>query len=68
LLLLHPSSPDASPLSPGASLGVSAAFVRAYPPYYPPFVALLASGLQLLGQCRLVEDLEDPFQLAVVVV
>jgi hypothetical protein len=68
LAAVVPSFPGASPPSPGTPLGGPAASVRAYPPYYPPSVALSTSGLQLLGQLRLVEDLEDPSQLVVVVV
>jgi hypothetical protein len=64
LAAVVPFSPNTSPLSSGASLGVPAASVRAY----PPSVALSASGLQLLDQHRLVEDPEDPSQLVVVVV
>jgi hypothetical protein len=63
-----PSFPGASPPSPGASLGVTVASVRECPPWYLPSVALSASGLQQLGQLRLVEGLEDPSQLVVVVV
>ena len=62
------ASLDVYPLSPGASLGVPAASVHACPPWYLPSAALSASGLQLLDQLRLVEDLEDPSQLVVVVV
>jgi hypothetical protein len=64
LAAVAPSFPDASPLSPSASLGVPTASVCAY----PPSAALFASGMQLLGQHRLVEDWEDPSQLVVVVV
>jgi hypothetical protein len=60
LAAIAPSSLGASPLSPGASLGVPAASVHAYPPSYQSSIALSASGLQLLGQHRLVEDWEDP--------
>ena len=60
--------PAIYPLSPGASLGVPAASVCACLPWYLPSVALSASRLQLQDQLRLVEGLEDPSQLVVVVV
>jgi hypothetical protein len=63
-----PFAPGASPLALGASLGVPAASVRAYSPWCLPSAALSASELQLWDHLRLVEDLEDPFQLVVVVV
>jgi hypothetical protein len=50
------------------SLGVLVASARAYLPQYQPSIALSASGLQLLDQPRLVEDLEDPSLLVVVIV
>jgi hypothetical protein len=59
-----PFAPGASPLALGASLGVPAA----YSPWCLPSAALSASELQLRDHLRLVEDLEDPFQLVVVVV
>jgi hypothetical protein len=68
LAVVAPSSPNASPLSIGTSLGVLAASARAYPPLYQSYVALSASGLQLVDQFRLVEDLEDPSLLVVVAV
>jgi hypothetical protein len=61
-------APSASPPSLGASLGVPATSVLAYPQWCQPSIALSASGLQLRDQLRLVEDLEDPSQLVVVVV
>jgi hypothetical protein len=64
---IAPFAPGASPLALGASLGVPAASVRAYPPWCLPFAALSASGLQLRGQLRLVEAVEDPSQFVVVV-
>jgi hypothetical protein len=57
-----------APSSPGASLSIPAASVRACPPWYLPSVALSASVLQLPDQHRLVEDLEGPSLLVVVVV
>jgi hypothetical protein len=74
-----PFSPGVSPLALGASLGVSplalgassgipAASARAYLPWCLPSVALSASGLQLRDQLRLVETVEDPSQVVVVVV
>jgi hypothetical protein len=57
-----------SPLALGASLGVLAASVHAYPPWCLSSVALSASGLQLQDQLRLVEAVEDPSQVVVVVV
>jgi hypothetical protein len=68
LAAIAPFAPGASPLALGVSLGVPAASARAYPPWCQPSVALSASGLQLRDQLRLVEDLEDPSQLVVVVV
>jgi hypothetical protein len=68
LTAVAPSFPGTSPLSPGASLGIPAASVHACPPWYLPSVALSTSGLQQLGQLRLVEGLENPSQLVVVVV
>jgi hypothetical protein len=68
LAVVAPFVPGASPPSLGASLGVPATSARAYPPEYQSSVALSASGLQLLDQPRLVEDLEDPSLLVVVVV
>jgi hypothetical protein len=59
-IAVAPFAPSASPLALGAYLGITAASVRAYPPWYQPSVALSASGLQLQDQLRLVEDLEDP--------
>jgi hypothetical protein len=68
LAAVAPSSLGASPLALGASLGVPVASAHAYLPWCQPSVALFASGLQLRDQLRLVEDLEDPSQLVVVVV
>ena len=74
-----PFSPGVSPLalgaSPvvyllalGASPGVPAASTRAYPPWCQPSVALFSSVLQQRGQLLLVEAVEDPSQVVVVVV
>jgi hypothetical protein len=62
------ASPGVYPLTLGASPGVPAASARAYPPWCRPYVALSASGLQLRDQLRLVEAMEDPSQVVVVVV
>ena len=62
------ASPGVYPLALGASPGVPAASARAYPPWCLPSVALSASGLQLRDQLRLVEAVEDPSQVVVVVV
>jgi hypothetical protein len=62
------SFPGASPLSPGTSLGIPVASVRACPRWYLPSLALSTSGLQLRDQLRLVEDWEDSSLLLVVVV
>ena len=59
---------DAFPVVPDAFPGVLAASEHASLPWYQPFVASSASGLQPLGQFRLVEDLKDPSLLVVVVV
>jgi hypothetical protein len=56
------------PLTLGASLGILAASVRAYPPWCQPSVALFSSVLQQRGQLLLVEAVEDPSQVVVVVV
>jgi hypothetical protein len=61
-------SPSVSPLALGASPGVPVASARAYLPWCLPSVALSASGLQLRDQLRLVEVLEDPSQVVIVVV
>jgi hypothetical protein len=78
VVLVAPSFPGVSPLfpdeapgvsllSPDASLGIPAAFARAYPPWCQPFVASSSSELQPLGQLRLVEvAVEDPFLLVAV--
>ena len=68
LVAVAPFAPGTSPLPLGASLGVRAASARAYPPLYQTSVALSASRLQLRDQYRLVEDLEGPSLLVVVVV
>jgi hypothetical protein len=66
---LAPSAiPGVSPLALGASPGVPAASARAYPPWCLPSVASSSSELQLLGQLLLVEAMEDPSQVVVVVV
>lgn len=64
LAVVAPFVPGASP----PSLGVPATSACAYPPEYQSSVALSGSGLQLLDQPRLVEDLEDPSLLVFVVV
>ena len=66
LAAVAPFAPSTSPLAFGASLGIPAASVRAYPPWCQPSIALSTSGLELRDQLRLVEDLEDPSQLVVV--
>jgi hypothetical protein len=63
-----PFSPGVSPLALGASPGVPTASARAYLPWCLPSVALSASRLQLRDQSRLVEAMEDPSQVVVVVV
>jgi hypothetical protein len=79
VIAVAPFSPSVSPLalgaSPGiyslalgASPGVPAASARAYPPWCLPSVALSASGLQLRDQLWLVEAVDDPSQVVVVVV
>jgi hypothetical protein len=68
LAAVAPFSPSVSPLALGASPGVPAAFARAYPPWCLPSIALSASWLQLRDQLRLVEAVEDPSQVVVVVV
>jgi hypothetical protein len=62
------ASPSVYPLALGASPGVPAASARAYPPWCLPSIALSASGLQLWDQLHLVEAMEDPSQVVVVVV
>jgi hypothetical protein len=62
------ASPGIYPLALGTSLGVPTTFVRAYPPWCLQSDALPASGLQLRDQLWLVEDVEDPSQVVVVVV
>jgi hypothetical protein len=62
------ASPGVYPLALGASPRVPATSARAYPPWCLPSVALSASGLQLRDQLRLVEAVEDPSQVVVVVV
>jgi hypothetical protein len=62
------TSPGIYPLALGASLGVPTTSVRAYPPWCLPSDALPAFGLQLRDQLRLVEAVEDPSQVVVVVV
>jgi hypothetical protein len=54
------ATPDISLLALGASPNVPAASARAYPPWCLPYVASSSSELQLLGQLRLVEAVEDP--------
>jgi hypothetical protein len=66
--LAHGASPGVYPLALGASPSVPAASARAYPPWCLPFIALSASGLQLRDQLQLVEDVEDPSQVVVIVV
>jgi hypothetical protein len=62
------ASPDVYPLALGASLGVPAASARAYLPWCLSSVALSLSVLQQRGQLLLVEAVEDPSQVVVVVV
>jgi hypothetical protein len=57
-----------SPLALGASPGVHVASARSYLPWCLPSVTLSASGLQLQDQLRLVEAVEDPSHVVVVVV
>jgi hypothetical protein len=61
------ASPGVYPLALGASPSVPAASTRAYPPRCLSSVALSASRLQQRGQLRLVEAMEDPSQVVVVV-
>jgi hypothetical protein len=79
VLAVAPFSPGVSPLAPGAfpgvyplalgaSLSVLATSARAYPPWCLPSVPLPSSMLQQLGQLLLVEVMEDPSQVVVVVV
>jgi hypothetical protein len=68
VIAVAPFSPSVSPLALGASPGVPAASVRAYLPWCLPSVALSASGLQLWDQLWLVEVVDDPSQVVVVVV
>jgi hypothetical protein len=56
------------PLALGAYPGIPAASARAYPPWCQPSAALSSYVLQQLGQLRLVEAVEDPSQVVVVVV
>jgi hypothetical protein len=62
------ASPGVYPLALGASPGIPAASAHAYPPWCLPSVALSASGLQLWDQLQLVEAVQDPSQVVVVVV
>jgi hypothetical protein len=62
------ASPRVYPLALGASPGIPAASARAYPPWCQPSVALSSSVLEQLGQLLLVEAVEDPSQVVVVVV
>jgi hypothetical protein len=62
------ASPSVYPLALGASLSVPAASARVYPPWCLPSIALSASVLQQRHQLRLVEAVEDPSQVVVVVV
>jgi hypothetical protein len=62
------ASPSVYPLALGTSPSVHAASARAYPPWCLPSVALSASRLQLRDQLRLVEAVDDPSQVVVVVV
>jgi hypothetical protein len=68
VVVVAPFAPGASPPAFGASLGVIAASVRAYLPWCLPSIALSTSGLQLQDQLQLVEAMEDPSQVVVVVV
>jgi hypothetical protein len=67
-LLALGASPGVYPLALGASPSVPAASARAYPPWCQPSAALSSSVLQQLGQLRLMEDVEDPSQVVIVVV
>jgi hypothetical protein len=60
--------PSVYPLALGASPGIPVASAHAYPPWCLPSVALSAFGLQLRDQLRLLEAVEDPSQVVVVVV
>jgi hypothetical protein len=62
------ASPGVYPLALGASPSVPTASARAYPPWCLLSVALSSSVLQQLGQLQLVEAMEDPSQVVVVVV
>jgi hypothetical protein len=62
------ASPGVYSLALGTSPGVPATSARAYLPWCLPSVALSASGLQLRDQLWLVEAVEDPSQVVVVVV
>jgi hypothetical protein len=62
------ASPGVYPLALGASPSVPAASARAYPPWCLPSITLSASGLQLRDKLQLVEAVEDPSQVVVVVV
>jgi hypothetical protein len=68
LAAVAPFTLGASPPSLGASPDAPVASTRAYLPRYHPSIALSASGLPLLDQPQLVEDLEDSSRLATVVV
>jgi hypothetical protein len=62
------ASPGVYHLALGASPGVLAASAHAYPPWFLPSAALSSSVQQQLGQLLLVEAVEDPSQVVVVVV
>jgi hypothetical protein len=68
VVAVAPFAPSLSPLALGVSLIVPVASVRAYPPWCLPSIALSASELQLRDQLQLVEAVEDPSQVVVVVV
>jgi hypothetical protein len=67
-VVVAPFAPGVSPLALGASPSVPVASARAYQPWCLPSIALSASRLQLRDQLRLVEIMEDPSQVVVVVV
>ena len=62
------ASPGVYPLALGASPSVPAASAHAYPPWCQPSAALSSFVLEQLGQLLLVEAVEDPSQVVVVVV
>ena len=67
-LLVLGAALDVYPPALGASPGVPAASAHAYPPWCQPSAALSSFVLEQLGQLLLVEAVEDPSQVVVVVV